>query len=101
MNADAIDRMVLEARREIAKTGAERHIGGRRTRLAGPKDGDCTYLRIALEVDRRSLLPRGEDALNYGRQLEESLLRLRKDELVFVHEGGPREQRSFWVVMSE
>ena len=97
-----VDDVVLAALREIAKDGREARIQSKTVRLAEPKDGDCVYMRIALEVEKAGAISfRGlVDILSYYRVLEESFTRLRNRSLVFNNGGGKAEGRTFWVVMS-
>jgi|GEM_PF-2179637 len=100
MSPADIDRVVLEVLREIAKDGREGRIKDRPVRLAGPKDGDCVYMRIALEAERRGDITLGINILSHARELEESLRRLINRDLVFNNGGGVTVRRSFWVVIS-
>lgn len=100
-NPDEIDRLVLSALREIAKDGALRRVRNKPVRLAGPKGGDCVYMRIALEVEKTGAITLGLDILVYYGELERSLRRLTSRDLVFYNGGGHVSQRSFWVTMDE
>ena len=99
MTPAQIDQVVLNAFREIAKDGAEGRIRGKSVRLAGPKDGHCVYMRIALEAEKVGVIALGPDILTHARELEESLRRLINRDLVFNNGGGVTIRRSFWVVM--
>jgi len=95
---------VLRALREIAKNGTERRIQSKTVRLAEPKDGDCVYMRVALEVKKAGVISVDLNnlgaLLSYYRELELSIQRLRSRSLVFNDGGGKAGERSFWVVMS-
>jgi len=99
MSPAEIDRLVLDALREIAKDGVQRRVRNKPVRLAAPKGGDCVYMRIALEVEKTGAITLGLDVLAYYGELERSLRRLTSRDLVFYNGGGHASQRSFWVVM--
>lgn len=99
MSPAEIDRVVLQALREIAKDGTERRIQSKTVRPAEPKDGDCVYMRIALEAEKAGAISFDLNVLSYYRELELSLQRLRNRDLVFNNGGGKAAERSFWVVM--
>jgi hypothetical protein len=99
-----VDDVVLAALREIAKDGERRSIKSKTVRLAEPKDGDCVYMRVALEAKKVGAISIDLDnlrvLLSYYRVLEESITRLRNRDLVFNNGGGKVDERTFWVVMS-
>jgi hypothetical protein len=100
MNPTEIDRMVLQALREIAKDGVERRVRNKPVRLAAPKNGACVYMRIALEVEKTGKISLGLlDIIAYYGELERCLRRLISRDLVFHNGGGHVSQRSFWVTM--
>ncbi|HSW77297.1 MAG TPA: hypothetical protein VLG36_00685 [Candidatus Chromulinivoraceae bacterium] len=97
---DQTDQLVLGVLREIAKDGTEGRVKGKPVRLAEPKDGDCVYMRIALEAERRGDVTLDINIFSHARELEESLRRLINRDLVFNNGGGATAERSFWVVIS-
>jgi len=98
MSPDEIDRLVLNALREIAKDGVQRRVRNKPVRLAAPKDGACVYMRVALVLEEAGVITLGLNVLtSYYRELEMSIRRLTNRDLVFHNGGGHVSQRSFWV----